>query len=81
MPKENGVSECLNHTLLKHACAMLLAADLPKFLWVKSIQHVMWLKNCMSTHALNGKTPFEMLYKEKPNLENLPEWDTQVFVL
>ena len=24
--------------------------------------------------ALNSKTSFEMLYKQKPNLENLPEW-------
>ena len=23
---------------------------------------------------------FEMLYKQKPNLENLPEWGTNIFV-
>ena len=31
MPKENGVSEHLNHTLLKHTHVMLLAADLQSF--------------------------------------------------
>jgi len=30
---------------------------------------------------LNGKTPFEMLYKQKPNLKNLPEWGTHIFIL
>jgi len=80
-PEENGMSECLNYTLLEHACTTLIAADLPKFLWAESVQHVTWLKNHTSTHALNGKTPFEMLHKEKPNLENLPKWGIQVFVL
>ena len=78
MPEENGVSEHLNRTLLEHARAMLLTAGLPKFLWFETIRHATWLKNCMSTCTLNGKTPFEMRYKEKPNLENLPEWGTRV---
>ena len=59
-PEENGVSECLNCTLLKNTCVMMVTADLPKFLWFESIWHAMWLKNCMSTHALNRKTPFEV---------------------
>jgi len=75
------MSEHLNHTLLEHACAMLIAVDLPKFLWAKSVQHATWLKNHTLTCTLNGKTPFEMLHKEKPNLENLLEWGIRVFVL
>jgi len=55
--------------------------DLPKFIWAESVQHTTWLKNHTSTWALNGKTPFEMLFKQKPNLENLPEWGTCMFVL
>ena len=80
-PEENGMSECLNHSLLKQACMMLLAADLLKFLWAESVQHVTWLKNCTLTCALSRKTPFEMLHKSKPNLEDLPEWGTRIFVL
>jgi Pol polyprotein, beta-barrel domain/Integrase core domain/GAG-pre-integrase domain len=44
-PEENGMSERLNRTLLEHARAMHLGADLPKFLWAESIQHAVWLKN------------------------------------
>jgi len=80
-PEENGISECLNCTLLEHACVMHLSVDLPKFLWAESVQHVTWLKNHTLMQALNGKTPFEMLFKQKPNLKNLPEWGTCMFVL
>ena len=41
----------------------------------------MWLKNCMSTWALNGKTPHEMLFGIQPNLRDLPEWGARVFVM
>ena len=78
-PEENGMSEHLNCTLLKHAHMMHLTANLPKFLWAESVQHV--LKNCTLLCALNGKTPFEILFKKKPNLKNLPEWGTHIFVL
>ena len=80
-PEQNGVAERLNHTLVEHACAMHYAADLPKFLWTKSIQHAVWLKNCMTTYQLDGKTPFEMLFGKKPDFTNLPEWGAKVWVL
>src|SRR5882724_8194265 len=37
--EENGVSEHLNCMLLEHACTMLLASGLLKFLWTEMIQH------------------------------------------
>jgi GAG-pre-integrase domain/Integrase core domain/Pol polyprotein, beta-barrel domain len=55
-PEENGVSERLNRTLLEHARAMHLTVGLPKFLWMESVQHAVWLKNRTSTCALDGKT-------------------------
>lgn len=81
MPEQNGVAERLNCTLVEHAHAMHYAADLPKFLWTESIQHAVWLKNRTTTYQLNGKTPFEMLFNKKPDLSNLPEWGTKVWVL
>jgi hypothetical protein len=81
MPEENGVSERLNRTLLEHARAMHLTAELPKFLWTKSVQHAIWLKNRTSTHALDGRTPYMLVHDAKPDLTDLPEWGTRVFVL
>ena len=59
---------------------MLHHSGLPKFLWGEAILHAVWLKNCTSTHALKNLTPFEVLTGKKPNLLNLPEWGTKVWV-
>jgi hypothetical protein len=73
-PEENGVSECLNCMLLEHVHAMHLTAGLPKFLWTESIQHTVWLKNQTSMCVLDGKTPYELMHREKLNLTDLPEF-------
>jgi len=80
-PKENGVPEHLNHMLFEHMCAMMLASGLPKFLWTETVQHATWIKNCTATCALNGKTPYEMLFKSKPHLKDLLEWGAHIYVL
>jgi len=38
-PQQNGVAERLNRTLVEHACAMLIAQGLLKYLWAKAISH------------------------------------------
>ena len=73
-PEENGVAERLNRTLLEHARAMLMTAQLLKNLWPETIHHAVWLKNRTSTRALNGKTPYEVMYGAKPNLADLSDW-------
>jgi len=42
--------------------------------------HAVYVKNRTATHALDGKTPYEMLHGEKPNLADLPVWGTRVWV-
>ena len=80
-PKYNGVSERLNRTLLEQTCTLLHLSKLPKNLWGEAITHSVWLKNRTSTCSLpEGKTPYEMLYNEKPNLKNLHEWGSAVWV-
>ena len=71
-PEENGVAEQLNQMLLKHTPAMLMTAQLPKNLWPETIHHAVCLKNRTSTQALNGMTPFEVMYNMKLNLVGLP---------
>lgn len=80
-PEYNGVSERLNRTLLERTRAMLHASKLPKNLWGEAINHAVWLKNRTPTKSLpNGKTPYEMLYKKKPDLSGLREWGAWVWV-
>ena len=79
-PEENGVSERLNRTLMEKVRALLVASGLPLFLWGEALFHAVWLKNRTSTKALGGKTPFEALHKEVPDLQDLPEWGCNVWV-
>ena len=79
-PEHNGVAERLNRTLVEHVRAMAHASGLPKSLWGEAIMHATWVKNRTSTHRLGKKTPYEMLYTEKPNLEKVPIWGCRVKV-
>jgi len=79
-PKENGVSECLNHTLMEKVRAMLWAAGLPCDLWGEAVLHAAYLKNRTSTKVLNGCTPYEAVNGRLPNLCGLPEWGCKVWV-
>ena len=80
-PEYNGMSEQLNQMLLEQTWALLHSSKLPKNLWGETITHVVWLKNRTSTCVLpEGKTPYEMLYGTRPNLGNLREWGSEVWV-
>jgi hypothetical protein len=59
---------------------MLHASGLLKNLWGEAVMHAVYLKNCTSTCTLDGKTPYEMLTGNKPNLANLHEFGTKVWV-
>lgn len=79
-PEHNGVAERLNRTLVERVRAMLHASGLPKSLWGEAMMHAVWLKNRSSTRALDGKTPYEMLYNKKPDLSGIPVWGCRVKV-
>ena len=58
-----------------------MTGQLPKNLWPETIHHAVWRKNQTSTRALNGKTPYEVMYGVKPNLADLPDWGARVFIM
>jgi hypothetical protein len=59
---------------------MLHASGLPENLWGKAVIYAVYLKNRMSPCTLEGKIPFEMLTGKKPNIVNLHEFGTKVWV-
>ncbi len=79
-PQHNGVAESLNRRLLEHVCAILHHSSLPKTLWGKGVLFAVWLKNCTSTHVLGNITPYECLYRDKPNLGGVPKWGQCIWV-
>jgi hypothetical protein len=61
-PECNGISECLNQTLLEWTCTLLHSSKLPKNLWGEAINHIVWLENRTITCTLpEGTTSYEML--------------------
>ena len=56
------------------------ASNLPQNLWGEALMHVVWVKNRSASPVLNGKTPYELLTGEKPDLQNVPEWGARVWL-
>ena len=79
-PKHNGVSECLNRTIMEKVRAMLDESGLPKFLWAEAVSHAVYLKNRTWTRTLGYTTPYEILHGHKPNIGNLHPWGCKVRV-
>jgi hypothetical protein len=79
-PQHNGVAESLNCRLMEQVRAIQHQADLPKSLWAEAILHAVWLKNHTSIKVLDAMMPYKKLYKQKPNLANVPEWGQSVWI-
>src|SRR5258708_18713923 len=81
MSSQNGIAEQLNQTLLDHAHAMLFDSGLPKFLWTYVVAYACYLRNRLLTHALDGKTPYEMFFNSKPNIGMIHTFGLDIWVL
>ena len=58
-PKQNGISERLNRTLVEAARSMLSHAGLGNSYWAEAVATATYLCNCMVSSALKiGKTPY-----------------------
>jgi transposase InsO family protein len=77
-PQHNGIAERLNRTLLERIRAFTYKSGLPKSLWGEALRHAVWLKNRTATRALDGRTPYEALHGELPDLSQLWRWGCSV---
>ena len=80
-PSQNGAAERLNRTLVELARAMMIAQNVPTFLWEYAIQHAAYLRERAPTRTLPEKTPYEAWYGRKPDVSHLREFGTPVYVL
>ena len=79
-PQSNGIAERCNGVLLEHARALLIDSGLPKFLWKEAMKFSMWIRNRTTTHHLDGRTPYEVLYGTKPEIGDIHLWGSRVWV-
>lgn len=80
-PSQNGVAERLNRTLLEAARAMMLAKQMPAYLWDEAVSHAVYLRNRTLVSALPDKTPYQAYVGKKPSVAHLREFGSDVWVL
>jgi hypothetical protein len=79
-PEHNGVAERAWGTLFGDVRAYLRGSGLPKWLWGPALQHAVWVYNRTGHSALGGKSPLEVKTGIAPDVSNLWEWGTHVYV-
>ncbi|GKB44270.1 retrovirus-related pol polyprotein from transposon TNT 1-94 [Tanacetum coccineum] len=67
-PQQNGVVERRNHTLIEAAQTMLIYVKAPLFLWAEAVATACYTQNCSIVRLRHGKTPYEILHDNPPNL-------------
>ena len=80
-PSQNGIAERFNRTLIELARAMLIAKNLPSFLWEEAVTHAAYLRNRAPTRALQQITPEEAWSGRKPDISHLQEFGSDVWIL
>ena len=78
-PEQNGVSERMNRTLVEMLRCMLEESRLPKKFWAEALNTAAYLRNRSPTKSLNGRTPFEVLFQNKPSYSNLRIFGCKAF--
>ena len=80
-PAQNGITKCMNQTLVELACVMINAYELPEILWELAIAHAPYLQNRAYTSPLGNHTPYEKWHNNKPNVAHLCKFGAPVWIL
>ena len=70
---QNGLVERANRTLSRLARTMMIDSQLPAEFWGHALDHAAFISNRVC-HSNKTTTPFQMMFKEKPNMRDLKVW-------
>jgi hypothetical protein len=79
-PQQNGVSEIKNHHLLEMIRTLLFQNNVPRIFWSEIVLTMVYLINRLPSVTLNFKSPLEILYVRKINLDLLKVFGCTCFV-
>jgi len=80
-PSQNRVAERMNCTLVELVCTMLMASELPEFLWEATVAHAAYLQNMSYMKPRVNMTPYQIWHERKPNVLHLHEFSAPIWVL
>ena len=71
MPQKNGRAEHFNRTYMDKAETMHHNACLPRSWWEFCVEYVIHIYNRTPIKRLNNKTPYQLVYGNKPDVSHL----------
>jgi hypothetical protein len=79
-PRQNGVTERKNRTIMEAVKTMIHDQDLPMCLWGEAAMAVVYVQNRLSHSTLGLKTLEEMFTEKKPEVSHLKIFGYPVFI-
>nr|GEU62381.1 ribonuclease H-like domain-containing protein [Tanacetum cinerariifolium] len=80
-PRQNGVTERRNKTLIKAARTMLADAKLPVTFWAEAVNTAFYVQNRVLVNKSQNKTPYELFNSRTPAIEFLRLFRCHVMIL
>ncbi|KAJ9565777.1 hypothetical protein OSB04_001743 [Centaurea solstitialis] len=80
-PQQNGVVERRNKTLVEAARTMLAYSKLPMFLWAEAVDTACYTQNRSIVNNRFGKTPYELINNQVPNIGHFRVFGCRCFVM
>lgn len=77
-PKQNGLAERSNRTIIDGATTLLLKSKLPANLWAEACNVVVYTSNRLLKSRSEMRTKYELLFGRPPNVGNLRVFGSRV---
>lgn len=79
-PEQNGKVERQNRTIVEGVRTMLIAREVPKFLWAEAVNTEMYIQNRVLGPVGSESTSYEIWMGRKPTVKHLRVFGTQAIV-
>ena len=78
-PEPNGLLERINRTIIAKVRAVLLQSNTLIYLWGEAVLAIAYIYNRTPHSSLGFKTPYEVAFNIKPNIDNIKIWGLIIY--